>query len=258
MSQLAYMADFFTFIRLRLFIVVLLLSNSVLLLPAQAKDGGHSDTQIQARKPVWSEQGFLSVKADESVALSKARAKVKQVLIDMVKVSLEQRKRYEQELNTIGISDLFDPARVKQDTDLAESKVILVQAYKIMHKYRNDTENLNARMEAVIVHADLDKALKQEMLLGFKKGTRENAQKVAYLWELEEQILGQYVKMFELLAANPTTWTVKQNKFAFQYQADADLFNAYLMTTKSFIKQQDTMQASSVDLLKAAFKTIGE
>jgi hypothetical protein len=177
-------------------------------------------------------------------------AKMGVVLQTIVNRMLAQRREYELELDAIGWGTILDGERLKRDSTLSESRTMLQQATAIVTKYKSRTNAVFATMRADIESSDLSTSSKNSMLAGFDSTFDQGRAQAMELWALEEEVLGEFHKILDLLSARRRDWQIEGGQIMFQNQNDLDLFNAYVTKVQSLVAKQERMQSASLQRSK--------
>ena len=171
-----------------------------------------------------------------------------------------QRNDYLLELEAIGWNSILDAQRIKRDTTLSESKVMIERAKVIVDKYEKKSADLMQGTRAHINALNLSESAKRSMLAGFEKGMAKSGKQLDEQWRLEKQVVRQFENIILLLAARKN-WVVEGNQILFHSDSDLARFNTYLEAIQSLVRQQEQIQKSSFaevnqkfDALKKAAK----
>jgi len=155
-----------------------------------------------------------------------------------------QKNDYLLELDAIGWNSLLDTKRIKNDTTLSESKVMIERAKIIVVKYEKKTADLINGARGDINALNMSELNKREMLAGFEKGISKSSKKIDDQWKLEKQVLLQFENIIMLLAARKN-WVVQDEQILFQSKDDLAKFNSYIVTIQRLGQQQEQIQKSS-------------
>lgn len=177
---------------------------------------------------------------------SSEAAKISVVMKTMVNRMVASRREYELELNAVGWERILDGQRLRADVTLAESRTMLQQAKDVVAKYKAKTPQLFTTIRADIETSDLSYSSKQSMLAGFDKSSAQGKAQALELWSIEEQVLGQFENVFNLLAAKRGAWQIQDGQVMFQRQADLDLFNTYVARVQSHVARQEQLQNAAI------------
>jgi hypothetical protein len=96
------------------------------------------------------------------------------------------QKDYERELNATGIANILDPARLKHDGALFESKMIVNSAKAVITKYRQKDDLLAANLEEEVKKLRLSGESKSEAVRGFRDGRKKSRAEREAMWKYEE------------------------------------------------------------------------
>ena len=166
-----------------------------------------------------------------------------------------QRNDYLLELGAIGWNSILDAKRIKNDTTLSESKVMIERAKVIADKYEKKTADLMNGTRAHINALNMSESNKREMLAGFEEGMRESGKKSDEQWKLEKQALLQYENMILLLAARKDS-VVQDKQILFQSKDDLAKFNSYIGAIQRIVQQQEQIQKSSYAEISQKFNAL--
>lgn len=155
-----------------------------------------------------------------------------------------QRNDYLLELEAIGWNSVLDAQRVKNDTTLSESKVMIDRAKTIVVKYEKKTAHLMESTRERINALNMAETTKREMLAGFDKGMGKAGEQIDEQWTLEKQVVLQVENIFLLLAASKR-WVVEDQQILFYRDEDLARFNSYVQTIQKLTQQQEQIQKSS-------------
>ena len=155
-----------------------------------------------------------------------------------------QRNDYLLELDAIGWNSILDAKRIRNDTTLSESKMMIARAKIIADKYEKKTADLMNGTRAHINALNMSESNKREMLAGFERGMSESGNKIDEQWKLEMQVLFQFENIILLLAARKN-WEVQGDQILFYNEDDLARFNSYIGTIQRLVQQQEQIQKSS-------------
>lgn len=220
-----------------------------------------SNQQQQAAQAVLSIQQELGRVASASTDSSGLPARIERTLAENPKAKGEygemerfvkelidrfvaQRNDYLLELGAIGWNSILDAKRIKNDTTLSESKVMIERAKVIADKYEKKTADLMTGTRAHINALNMSESNKREMLAGFERGMSKSGKKIDKQWKLEKQVLLQFENIILLLAARKN-WVVQGEQILFHSEDDLARFNSYIGTIQRLVQQQEQIQKSS-------------
>ena len=155
-----------------------------------------------------------------------------------------QRNDHLLELDAIGWNFILDAKRIRNDTTLSESKVMIERAKIITEKYEKKTADLVNGTRAHINALNMSESKKRVMLAGFERGMSESGKKIDEQWKLEKQVLLQFENIILLLAARKS-WVVQGEQIIFNSEDDLTRFNSYIGTIQRLAQQQEQIQKSS-------------
>ncbi|OQA33406.1 MAG: hypothetical protein BWY57_01211 [Betaproteobacteria bacterium ADurb.Bin341] len=154
------------------------------------------------------------------------------------------RNDYISELDAIGWNSILDAKRIKNDTALSGSKVMIERAKAIADKYEKKTTELIDGTRAHINALNMSESNKREMLAGFERGMSKSGKQIDEQWKLEKQVLLQFENIIVLLAARKN-WVVRGERILFYSEDDLARFNSYIGTIQRLVQQQEQIQKAS-------------
>lgn len=157
---------------------------------------------------------------------------------------IAQRNDYLLELDAIGWNSILDAKRIRNDTTLSESKMMIERAKIIADKYEKKTADLMNGTRAHINALNMSESNKLKMLAGFERGMSKSGKKIDEQWKLEKQVLLQFENIILLLAARKN-WVVQDEQILFNSEDDLTRFNSYIGTIQRLVQQQEQIQKSS-------------
>lgn len=208
-----------------------------------------SDSAKPSGKPAVVEPAFADLPTGE--AAEKAR------LLDLYFLRMaELRDEYLQELEAHGWNTLLDPARLKSDRDLAQSRQILQRVRASVGKYKRKAgEALDALPQRVDELA-LSDTRKNDMRAGFQRGLTQSRPKVEQVWDLEMQTVEQFENLARFLSEHAAAWTVEDEQYVFRNAQDRSRFNAYLGTVRDLGIRQDAALEQGLASIDAALNAL--
>jgi len=177
---------------------------------------------------------------------SSEAAKMSIVFKTAVNRMVALRQEYELELKAVGWEKILEGQRLRADVTLAESRTMLQQAKDIVAKYKAKNSQLFTTIRADIETSDIGYSSKQSMLAGFDKSSTQGKERDLELWSIEEQVLGQFENVFNLLAAKRGAWQIRDGQVMFHRQADLDLFHSYVTRIQSLVARQEQLQNAAI------------
>lgn len=174
------------------------------------------------------------------------------VFIDRI---VAQRNDYLLELEAIGWNSILDTQRIKRDTTLSESKVMIERAKAIVDKYEKKTADLMRGTRSQINALNMSESTKREMLAGFEKGMSKSGKQLDEQWRLERQVVRQFENIVLLLASR-RNWVVQGEQILFYKDEDLARFNTYIGAIQSLVQQQEQIQKSSFAEINQKFDAL--
>lgn len=166
-----------------------------------------------------------------------------------------QRNDYLLELEAIGWNSILDAQRIKADTTLSESKVMIERAKAIIDKYEKKTADLMQDARAQITALNMSESTKREMLAGLEKGMSKSGKRLDEQWRLEKQVVRQFENIVLFLALR-RNWVVQGEQILFYNDEDLAKFNTYIGTIQSLVRQQEQIQKSSYAEINQKFDAL--
>ena len=147
---------------------------------------------------------------------------------------------YLQDLDAIGWDTVLDAKRLSEDVALSESRVMVIDARKLVAKYRGQIVDLPNKAKADIEKLDLPGKDKAKMLEGFMEGFNNGG--ALALWDLEADVVEQFANIISLLESPAGAWQLEQDYLAFEMDSDIEQFNGYLAKIDELVAQQSALQ----------------
>ncbi|MBC3881639.1 hypothetical protein H8K35_07925 [Undibacterium sp. LX40W] len=173
-------------------------------------------------------------------------ARMGAILQKILATSIEQRKRYEEEISATKWETILEPERIARDKDFSESFRIIGKAKSIVRRYQSGTDSLFLAMRLEIEGGDLDSEAKRGMLAGFDKSSPQGKSDANSLWDMEMEIVNTVEGMMVELIQNRSKWIVKDKQIIFTKQANLDSYRAGLDHINELSKKQDVIRQNSL------------
>jgi hypothetical protein len=206
-------------------------------------------------------QGLLERKDKPSNTSNSVRGELeemKRFITDFMDQIVSYRNDYFLELDAIGLNKIMDTDRIKTDSALIESKIIIRKSKEIVSKYQNKTNVLLNVARENIRSLNISKSLKNEMLLGFEQGMEKAQDQIYEMWALEEKVLKEYENVINYLSARKNAWVVKEGQILFYNYDDLKRFNAYIASIQNILNKQQQIQKKSVETVNRNFNSLIE
>lgn len=131
---------------------------------------------------------------------------------------------YMKALEQAGWMTLLDPARVKRDKGLVESRAIVANATAVVERYRPKAIGVYDTMQQkAALAAFRSDSFRREFLDGVNKGVATGKKNTVASWDYEARILKEYGAVVELLARREGHFEIAaDNQVVFEADADAD------------------------------------
>jgi hypothetical protein len=207
-------------------------------------------TELARSESQLAESDLTQISVDRpSTETPKSReelGELERFLLGMFSAIQSQQNDYMLELEAIGWTSILDPRRIKHDTALAESRVMVRQAGAIVDKYEGKTAKLISDFRKQIPALPFDETAKLEMLAGFDKGMKDS--RISELWNLEKQVVDQVDSIITLLttAKYGEDWAVEGNDILFVNDYDLATFHAHIETIQSSVRKQEQIRKDSI------------
>lgn len=168
------------------------------------------------------------------------------------------RNDYLLEFEAIGWNNILDAERIKADTALIESKIIIRKAKEIVAKYQKRTNVLLNGARENIRSLNISESSKREMLAGFERGMEKAEGQIDEMWVLERNVVGEFENIINLLSARNSAWVVEGGQILFYNEDDLKRFNSYIASIQNIVNQQQQIQQQSIETVNRNFSRIKE
>lgn len=159
------------------------------------------------------------------------------------------RNDYGREMQAIGWSHLLEAKRLKGDKTLAESKLMVKRAKRIVKAYAKKNHALFDDGKVAIRALNIGQSAKRGMIEGFEGGLGVGKAKVDEAWGYEYAIVEVYEKIFNLLSSCMGRWTVAGDQILFDNDEDLEQFNSYMAAIQGIVEKQEAMQRQGLQML---------
>jgi hypothetical protein len=170
---------------------------------------------------------------------------IQRFMTDYTDRVVAQRNDYLLELHAIGWNSILDAERIKNDTTLSESKVMIERAKAIVDKYDKKTAVLLQDTRARISALAISEATKKRMLGGFDKSMDIAGSQIDQQWNLEKEAVLQFEHIVLLLAASKE-WAIEGGKIRFRSDAELARFNSYIQKIQEIAQKQEEIQKNRI------------
>lgn len=201
----------------------------------QEQFGSFSDAVLAPGKPTRIERTPVVVHTAGEAG------EVERFVKETIDRTVALRNDYLLELEAVGWESILDPQRLKKDTTLSESRMMIERAKVIIDKYEKKNANLIYESRTRINALNMSESSKTDMLAGFDKSVAKSALRNNELWSLEKQAALEFGKIVGLLT-NRERWLVEGEQLIFYSDDDVARFNSHLETIQSFVQQQEQIQ----------------
>lgn len=182
----------------------------------------------------------------------RTQADVENFMREFVDRLIAQRGDYLLELEAIGWNTILDSERLVNDSALAESKVMVQRAKRIVAKYEGRAWELMDETRSTITSLDLQGGLAGDMLRAFDESFESSRGRLERQWTLEVEAVRQIESIVMLLAAS-RRWDVSGQEITFYNEGDLHRFNGYLARLQEIKREQDGIAQESIRDLERTF-----
>ena len=159
---------------------------------------------------------------------------------EIIDRGVAQRNDYLLELEATGWNSVLDAQRIKNDSTLSESKLVVKRAKAIVDKYERKAADVKQNTREHINFLNISESSKKEMLAGFDKSSMGKAGGREQ-WKLEKQMVLEVEKIFVFLAANKR-WQIQGGQILFYSTEDLARFNGHMENIQQMTQQQQQIQ----------------
>jgi len=152
------------------------------------------------------------------------------------------------ELDAIGWNTILDASRLRDDTDLADSKKIIQKARQIVDKYERKGADLLRAARARIQTLNVSGPAKKEMCEGFDLGMERASSLIAENWNLERKAICEVENIIVLLARTDT-WTAQGSQVVFSDEAQFAEYKSRIESIQEIVQRQEEIRQASRDEL---------
>jgi hypothetical protein len=156
--------------------------------------------------------------------------------------TVAQRNEYFSELDALGWNQVLDGSRIKRDTDLRQTRQILVAARGLVDKYEGKSKALLEGIPDAIRALKLSNSSRQDMLSGYERSAATSRAQLTELWGLERQALSEIEGAVQVLDGSRGRWSVQGGNFVFTEQRSLDAFNQRMASVQAITQKQTEMQ----------------
>jgi hypothetical protein len=186
--------------------------------------------------------GKIEYQPEQAVGLTGNQAQLQAFLHEYWGAIVASQNEYVAALAASGWNGILDPMRLSKDTQLTESRSILVRAKALVAKYRAQTVALLESAPAKIDKLDATPDFKRGMLIGYTRGMDKTRTSIEHHWELEGMIVTEIEHEIDLLDRRRGSWSVKEGKLVFSSNQDLQAYRLYLANVDKLAAEQDKLQ----------------
>ncbi len=152
---------------------------------------------------------------------------------------IARRNAYLKGLDEAGWNTIFDPQRLGNDLDAAESRLIVQRG-------RNVFLSQKTALEALI--QEYDAGLQRLMRISRRSGGQTSRRPAEFTeaLALEQQVIDEVGKAVDVLHAARGTWAVQDDQVVFERDEDVQAFNECLENINSIAEQQQALQKTAL------------
>jgi len=154
-----------------------------------------------------------------------------------------QRNDLFRELTSAGWYTLLDAHRIKKDTTMSESKLIIERTKAILDKYESLAAKHIKDSRTRIGALHLSDATKKAMLAGDATGFGQDA--VNEIFRLHRQTILQYESIVQLLASSKG-WKVEDDEIAIDNDEERARFNSCLLKIQQIGQQEERIRTNTI------------
>ena len=184
-------------------------------------------------------------------------AEVEKFMKSFLNKVVAQRNDYLLEIEAIGFDKILDGNRLSRDRSLAESRILLQQARRIVTKYRQQTEVLLETVTNDIRLLNLSERAKRDMVAGYEKGLVASRAQIDAIWDLEFKTLEEFESIFALLSTRKGAWAVSNGQLLFADDSDLRSYNSSITAIQQYVSKQQALQKQSADAAIATLERVG-
>lgn len=156
------------------------------------------------------------------------------------------RNDYLLEIKAIGWEKILDTDRLKNDSTLIESKMIIQKAKDIVDRYKTRNYDLLENTRKDISNLEIGESSKQEMIRGFDESLVKRRAQIDTLWDLEAKTVTEFGNIITLLSAKKEAWVIQNNQILFASDDDLNTFNSYIASIQDLTSKEEAIQKQSI------------
>ena len=163
-----------------------------------------------------------------------------------------QNNAYAAAIEATGFFALLDPQRLGNDPTLAASRAIIDKTKATVSQHEKLSLDYVAGTGALIEALDLSAEIKQAARAGLERGIGDSLQQIGKVWELEMQIVLEFEKIIDVLAATGQ-WSVQDGQIIIESETDLARVQAQLAEIGRLSEQQEQIRQVSLDKANQVF-----
>ena len=181
--------------------------------------------------------------ADAAPASKADLAEFERFLKTFMNTVASQRADYLHDMDAIGWGKILDPERLKADTTLNESKMIIKDARQIVAKYRAKTALLLDKFSEDVRNLNVSESAKESVLSGFEKGMSKSGSQIDAVWNYESQEVDEAEQIIMLLSRARGKWTVQNRHILFENEGDLQEFNRHVKSISEIAQKKTNLRS---------------
>lgn len=158
-------------------------------------------------------------------------------LMENMDQGIAQQNKYLSELDAIGWKALLDGKRLREDSNLEQSKAMVEQAKGIVDKYEKKTVTL--------MHDTMNRidtlSIPESWKSGLRSGINRAGKRISKQWALERQVMLEIEKIVDLLASSKE-WRIVRDQIVFLNAEDHERFYYSIEEIQRIAQQQEQMR----------------
>ncbi|MFZ6653881.1 hypothetical protein [Undibacterium sp. TJN19] len=151
------------------------------------------------------------------------------------------KKQFHDEMTEAGWGRLMNAQRLNNDTDMTESRDILVQGKRVITKFETKVNALLENARDGVQSMNVSDAIKRDMLKEMDAEIVKVKTDLAAKWQAERQLADEAGNIIVLLSDHKR-WAVQDDKIMFYSAEDLNKFNAYNQNMRLILTRQNELQ----------------
>ena len=157
---------------------------------------------------------------------------------DILDSAVAFKKQFHDEMTEAGWGRLMNAQRLNNDTDMTESRSILVQGKRVITKFEAKVDALFENSRTRVQAMNVSDAIKHDMLEGMDVEIGKAKTELTAKWRTERQLADEAGNIIMLLSDHKR-WAVQDDKIMFYAAEDLNKFNAYNQNMRLILTQQN-------------------